>query len=135
MPKRTDIQSILIIGAASIVALVGCVAPARAQANSVVNADTAELYREAGLARWSIVLHSGRGIPGSPGAEDYIRDAFGVAQRLVTTCRLGRTIYALATDGVSILAIKNRNLTPAQLACIRAAERPGLRLRDAGPQN
>jgi hypothetical protein len=132
MSKFSDISSILIIGAASVFALVGCAPLARAEHTPIVKADTPALYDEAGLARWSIVLYSGRGIPGAPGDEQYIPNAFEVSQKIVDDCKLGKTIYALGTDGVSTLFIKKHQLSEKQIACIRAAERPGIFLRDKG---
>jgi hypothetical protein len=124
----------LMLGAAYVCALIGCAPIAKAKHIPIVKANTAAHYEKAALARWSIVLHSGRGIPGSPGAEDYIPNAFEVAQKVVDDCKLGKAIYALATDGVSILSIENRDLSKKQIACMRAAERSGLYVRDNGTQ-
>jgi hypothetical protein len=132
MPSPTNTPSSLILGAASIFALGGCAPLAKAKNMPIVKADKPALYDELALARWSITLYSGHGIPGSPGDDIYIPDAFEVAQKIVDDCKLGKAFYALATDGVSKLAIKNHNLSTPQIACIRAAERPGLFLSDKG---
>jgi hypothetical protein len=132
MPKCTDTLSSLMLGAASFMALVACAPLASAKHIPIVKADTPTLYDEAALARWSITIYSGHGIPGSPGADVYIPDAFEVAQKIVDDCKLGKAIYAFATDGVSKLAIQNHNLSKPQIACISAMERPGLFLSDKG---
>jgi hypothetical protein len=124
----------LILGAAYVWALIGCAPIAKAGPIFVVKANTPELYEKAGLARWRITLHSGRGIPGSPGAEDFIPNAFEVAQKVAHDCKLGKAIYAMGTDGVSTLSIANRNLSKKQIACMRAAERTGFYVYDYGAQ-
>ncbi|MBV7259915.1 hypothetical protein [Erythrobacter crassostreae] len=83
-------------------------------------------------ARWQIIIHSGAGIPGSPGAGEYYRQPKKVLQAIVDNCELGRTVYAVATDGVSVLTIANDDLSEKQVACIRSAEDNGLRLSDKG---
>ncbi len=83
-------------------------------------------------ARFQIVIHSGAGIPGTPGAGDYYREPKRVLQSIVDTCELGRTIYLTATDGVSVLTIVNDMLSEEQVTCIRSAEANGLRLTDRG---
>ncbi len=122
----------LFLCAASLLALVGCAPLASAKHMPIVKADAPALCDEMALARWSITLYFGHGIPGSSGADVYIPDAFEVAQKIVDDCKRGEAIYALATDGVSKLAIKNHNLSKPQIACIRAMERPGLFLSDKG---
>jgi hypothetical protein len=127
-------HAVLMISAASAFTLLGCASMAKPKDAPIVKANTAEQYDQAGLARWSITLYSGHGIPGSPGADVYIPNAIEVAQKIVDDCKLGDAIYAEATDGVSILSIKNHDLSKQKIACIRAAERPGLFLNDKGAE-
>jgi len=84
-------------------------------------------------ARYKIIIHSGPGIPGTPGAGEYYREPKRVLQAIVDTCDLGPTIYTVATDGVSVLTIVDDSLSEAKVACIRSAEAPGLSLSDTGP--
>lgn len=81
-------------------------------------------------ARWIIETYDGYGIPGSPEANVVVPNARGVLQGIIDACRLGATRLLDATDGVMILSIDNPNLTSEQIQCVRAAERPGLTLRD-----
>ncbi len=83
-------------------------------------------------ARFQITIHSGAGIPGTPGAGEYYRQPKRVLQSIVDTCELGATIYIVATDGVSVLKIVNDALSDTQVACIRSAEANGLYLTDRG---
>ncbi len=89
-------------------------------------------FELARAARYSVEVYSGRGLPGSPGADQYIADYLTVLQDVVDTCALGETVLVQATDGVSILAITDNDLSENQVACIRGKERPGLSLRDRG---
>lgn len=83
-------------------------------------------------ARYNIEVYSGGGIPGSAGANFYVKDYRQVLQAIVDRCKLGRTVLVQATDGVSLLAIMNDDLTGTQIDCIKASEQPGLRFKDWG---
>lgn len=98
----------------------------------IVKATTEDQFDDAMRARWNIEVLSGGGIPGSAGADNYIRDADSVLQNIVDRCQLGQTILVRATDGVSLLAILEKKLSPTQISCIRSFERPGLTLKDRG---
>jgi hypothetical protein len=110
----------------------GCAHDEAAPSSAIVDysADTHE--QAVAEARYEIIIHSGAGIPGSPGAGDYYRRPREVLQAIVDTCALGSSIYIQATDGVSVLAIVNPDLTDEQVACVRSAEDNGLRFTDKG---
>jgi hypothetical protein len=101
-----------------------------AQNNAIVEAQSEDDFDAARLARWNIEVYSGLGLPGSPGAQVYIVDYKNVLQSIVDRCKLGRTVLVQATDGVSLLAIMDDDLSQVQLDCIKASEQPGLRLKD-----
>ncbi|MEL6529344.1 MAG: hypothetical protein AAGK01_04005 [Pseudomonadota bacterium] len=130
MPKRTDISALsLTIVAASLAA---CADNASAEPTPITVAQTSDEAEDTMHARWNIEVHSGRGIPGSPGADQYIANYLEVLQEIVDRCKIGKTVLVQATDGVSLLAIMNDDLSEDQIACVRTSERPGLRLVDWG---
>jgi len=94
-------------------------------------AQTADEAEDTMHARWNIEVRSGRSI-GSTASQVMISDYMTVLQGIVDRCELGRTVLVQATDGVSILAIMDDNITDDQIACIKESERPGLRLVDWG---
>jgi hypothetical protein len=49
-------------------------------------------------------------------------------QDLVDKCGLGQTYLQSATDSGGSLLVGDPDLTPAQIECVRSAERPGLHL-------
>lgn len=83
-------------------------------------------------ARYNIEVYSGGGIPGSPGANFRVANYRQVLQTIVDRCELGRTVLVQATDGVSLLAIMDNDLSDKQIACIKDSEQPGVTLRDWG---
>ena len=113
-------------------ALSACAGPLSAQSVPIKQAETEDDFDKAQYTRWNIEVYSGLGLPGSPGADQYIKDYLEVLQAIVDQCELGATILTQATDGVSLLAILNDDLTDKQLACVRDKERVGLRLVDWG---
>lgn len=113
-------------------ALTACASNASAEGVPITVAQTADEAEDTMHARWNIEVHSGPGIPDSPGADQYIADYLEVLQEIVDRCKLGKTVLVQATDGVSLLAIMNNKLSDGQIDCIRQSERPGLRLVDRG---
>ena len=79
---------------------------------------------------WSIEIYESGGIPGTPGADLVVPNAFQVLQGIVDRCELGSAYFLRATDGVAHLYVGHPDLTPKQIDCIRSAERPGLWLRE-----
>ena len=130
MPQTADLLRLPVLAFA---ALSACANTQSAGTSPIVDAQSAEEAELAMNARWRIVIHSGAGIPGTAGADDYYRKPKQVLQVIVDQCRLGKTIYTQATDGVSVLSIVNDALSEEQIACIRSAEDNGLYLSDRGP--
>ncbi len=130
MPRRTDILAILTTSLAA--ALTACASNASAETTPITVAQTADDAEDTMHARWNIEVRSGHGIPGSPGADQYIANYLEVLQEIVDRCKLGETVLVQATDGVSLLAILNDKLSDTQIECVRGSERPGLRLIDWG---
>ena len=116
--------------AAIIVALAGCAAAAQPASTPIEIAQSDEQMSKAEAARWVIEAWEGRGIPGSPGANTTLPDARNFLQHVVDSCELGRAILAVATDGVVLLHIENKNLTNEQVQCLRGFERPGFIVQD-----
>ena len=110
--------------------LSACIPAQSRDAMSITPATTEQHFEQAAQARWEIVINSGHGLPGSPGADIVIQDYETVLQSIVDECELGATFLVQATDGISVLAILNDNLSPDQVACIRAKEQSGLRLSE-----
>ncbi len=119
--------------AALFVSSSACAAPAKQEQYLIEDYDAAK-HDDAipATARYQIEIHSGGGIPGTAGADQYYREPKKVLQAIVDQCQLGRTIYSQATDGVSLLTIVDPKLSEEKVACIRSAEDVGLRLRDWG---
>ena len=118
--------------AAALTMLTGCAGQVGAQTNAIVEAQSEDDFDTARLARWNIEVYSSPGIPGSTGASFYIKDYKNVLQGIADRCKLGHTMLVQATDGVSLLAIMNDDLSREQLDCIKESEQPGLRLKDWG---
>ncbi|MEO1221647.1 MAG: hypothetical protein AAFY42_09920 [Pseudomonadota bacterium] len=121
-----------VMSAAVLMTLAACAGQVGAQNVAIVDAQSEEDFDKARQARWSIEVYSGGGIPGSPGASVIVSDYHQVLQSIVDRCKLGRTVQVQATDGVSLLAIMNDDLSQEQLDCIKESEQPGLRLKDWG---
>ena len=105
---------------------------ARKSASAIVTYDHLMHEKAVAKARYSIVIYSGAGIPGSPGANQYFRKPREVLQGVVDTCGLGSTVYQQATDGVSVLHILDADLAQSKVDCVKSAEEPGLSLSDRG---
>lgn len=101
-------------------------------ADPIKDFDAENDERAVKTSRYSIVIHSGAGIPGTPGANQYFRKPREVLQAVVDSCKLGSTVYQQATDGVSVLHILNADLAQSKVDCVKSAEEPGLSLSDRG---
>jgi len=119
-------------GATALMTLTACAGQVGAQNVAIVEAQSEDDFDTARQARWNIEVYSGGGIPGSSGAGVIVKDYRQVLQTTVDRCKLGRTVLVQATDGVSLLAIMNNDITQAQINCIKESEQPGLRLKDWG---
>ena len=97
----------------------------------IKDARTSEEFEAALNARWRISISSGPGLPGSPGAGQFVADYRKVLQGIVDECELGETLLVQATDGVSVLAILNEP-SADKVACIKQNEGPGLIFQDRG---
>ncbi|MEP0392503.1 MAG: hypothetical protein ABJ205_07360 [Erythrobacter sp.] len=122
----------LLFASVLIVPIAACAASADNGSVPIYEAQTADEVGESMQVRYSIEVTSGRGIPGSPGADFYVKDYKNVLQTIVDRCKLGRTVLVQATDGVSLLTIMNNDLSDTQITCVKDSEQPGLRLKDAG---
>ncbi len=131
--SRRRVSKFAFFGLVSVAAtLTACASNASAETTPITVAQAADEAEDTMHARWNIEVHSGAGIPGSPGADQYIADYLEVLQEIVDRCKLGASVLVQATDGVSLLAIRNDKLSDGQIDCIRQSERPGLRLVDWG---
>lgn len=104
----------------------------RSGTEPIVEASSEQHFDEARQARYNIEVYSGRGIPGSAGADFFVKDYKTVLQTIVDRCNLGRTVLVQASDGVSLLAIMDNDLTKKKIACIKENEQPGVRFKDWG---
>ncbi|MEO7569237.1 MAG: hypothetical protein ABIT16_06165 [Croceibacterium sp.] len=77
---------------------------------------------------WQIDISVSGGLPGTPGAEIFVPNALSVLQDIVDRCGLGSTFLQSGSDGQASLLVGHPDLTASQTACIRSAERAGLRL-------
>ena len=103
------------------------------EANGTISDFSAELHENSVSAtRYNIVIYSGAGIPGSPGANQFFRKPREVLQAVVDSCKLGSTVYQKATDGVSVLHVLDADLAQSKVDCVKSAEEPGLSLIDRG---
>ena len=77
---------------------------------------------------WFITVQSGYGLPGSPGADEFVRDAKNAIQGIVDDCQLGQTVWSEGTDGMSLILIDNPELEAQQVTCLRQHETDLIRI-------
>ncbi|MEO9463099.1 MAG: hypothetical protein ABJ242_10215 [Marinomonas sp.] len=132
--KAARKPAIALVAAMAVFFLSACMtSEAEAGESSTIREFTADSDRaKISASRYSIVIHSGAGIPGTPGADQYYRKPREVLQAIVDTCKLGSTVYTQATDGVSVLYILDNALAQSKVDCVKSAEDNGIRLSDSG---
>jgi hypothetical protein len=102
--------------------------------DSIIVGASPESFQSASESRWSIEVWNGPSVTGDPEDNGYfLPDADTVLLGIVAECKLGATYRNQHTDGILTLEIKNANLTPEQLRCVRLKERRGLRLVESKP--